>query len=90
MSLFAPGQAITWIRVSKPTFDLVGVIVSSLLATAIFAALSALAGVWLGTLLVRLRGRRHELPGAHLALLHLSEPEEPPPAVTPGETVSSA
>jgi hypothetical protein len=88
--LAPPPPAVTWIRLQKPAFDLIGVIVSSLLATALFAALAALAGAWLGALLVRRRGRTVQRPGAHLALLRLEERDEPARADTDPRPVSSS
>jgi hypothetical protein len=88
--LLAPPPAITWIRIPKPTFDLIGVIVSSLLATALFAALALLVGASLGVLLVRARRRTLGSPGAHLSLLRLGDPDEPARGDTDPRTVSSA
>jgi hypothetical protein len=85
-----PPQVVTWIRIPKPTFDLVGVIVSSLLATALFAALAMLAGASLGVLLVRRRRYTVGSPGAHLSLLHLGDGDEPARAGTDPRAVSSA
>jgi hypothetical protein len=47
--------AVTWIRVEKPTFDLVGVLLSSLELTGFILALAVVLGILLGVSLIRRR-----------------------------------
>jgi hypothetical protein len=64
-------QVVTWIKVQKPALDLVGLILGSLLATALLALLAVLLGA-LGVLgLIRRRARSGSEPGSHLTQLHL-------------------
>lgn len=55
-----PGDAVTWIKVQKPVFDLAGVILSALGLTGILAAIALVLGAAFGTTLI-LR-RRHQPP----------------------------
>ena len=48
---------VTWVKVQKPTFDLVGVILSSLSLTGIMAAIACALGAAFGVLLIRRRRR---------------------------------
>jgi len=47
--------AVTWIRVEKPTFDLVGVLLSSLELTGFILAVALVLGILLGVSLIRRR-----------------------------------
>ena len=47
--------AVTWIRVEKPTFDLVGVLLSSLELTGFIVAVALVLGTLLGVSLIRRR-----------------------------------
>jgi hypothetical protein len=51
-------EVVTWVRVERPVFDLVGVLVSSLTLTAIVVGIGFVLGAGLGGLLI-LRSRRH-------------------------------
>jgi len=56
----SPGMqpGITWIRVEKPAFDLVGVILSSLKLTGIVVVIALALGIGLGlSLIIRRRNR---------------------------------
>jgi hypothetical protein len=46
---------VTWIRVEKPTFDLVGVLLSSLQLTGFILAVALVLGILLGVSLIRRR-----------------------------------
>ena len=62
-----PPGPITWIKVEKPVFDLVGVVLSSLTAAGLAALLALGLGLLLGIVLI-VRDRRRPLPeGMHLA-----------------------
>ena len=52
-----PGESVVWIKVTKPTFDLFGVLVSSLSLTGILLGLAVLLGTAFGLSLI-LRRRR--------------------------------
>jgi hypothetical protein len=52
-----PGESVVWIKVTKPTFDLFGVLVSSLSLTGILLGLALLLGAAFGLSLI-LRRRR--------------------------------
>ncbi len=51
-------EVITWVRVERPVFDLVGVLVSSLTLTAIVVGIGFVLGAGFGGLLI-LRSRRN-------------------------------
>jgi hypothetical protein len=53
---------VTWIRVEKPTFDLVGVILSSLELTGFILAVALVLGILLGVSLIRKRRSAEEHP----------------------------
>ena len=52
-----PPSSVTWIRVEPPSFDLIGVLMSSLSLTGALAALAVLLGTGFGILLIRRRSR---------------------------------
>jgi ABC-type spermidine/putrescine transport system permease subunit II len=62
-----PPGSITWIKIERPVFDLVGVIVSSLSLAVILAGLALVLGVLAGLAIIRFR-RRHEADSAPLSL----------------------
>jgi hypothetical protein len=68
-----PGS-VTWIRVDKPAFDIIGLVLGSIAATAVLAAGALLLGVALGLLLIRRRSRRRTRNGSHLTRLDLPGP----------------
>jgi ABC-type dipeptide/oligopeptide/nickel transport system permease component len=63
---------VTWIRVEKPTFDLVGVLLSSLELTGFILAVALVLGILLGVRLIR---RRRAVPDHPLSLY--SDPRRP-------------
>lgn len=65
----------TWIHVERPTFDIVGVILSSLGLTALLAAIAVVIGALIALWLIRSRSRRGAEPGEHLVRLRLSSRE---------------
>ena len=75
------GQQITWIQVPRPTFDLVGVLMSSLSLTGILAGLALALGVGLGIAMIRRRDREGHVPFAERLSLMLAAPprHEAPP-----------
>jgi hypothetical protein len=52
-----PPSSVTWIRVEPPSFDLIGVLMSSLSLTGALAALAVVLGTGFGILLIRRRSR---------------------------------
>jgi hypothetical protein len=52
-----PGETVTWIKVTKPTFDLFGVLMSSLSLTGILLIVAVILGTAFGLSLI-LRRRR--------------------------------
>ena len=64
-----PGESVIWIKVAKPTFDLVGVLISSLGLTSILVGLALLLGAAIGLSLI-LR-RRHQHHGQAVAAVSL-------------------
>ena len=64
-------QSVTWIKVDRPTFDLVGVVLSSLSLAGICAAIALALGGLVGLTFI-LRGRRLS-PLADRLSLHLVE-----------------
>ena len=63
-------HAITWIKVERPTFDLVGVIVSSFELTGMLLLLAVAVGLLLGLSLI-LRRRHSGLPAIDAISLRL-------------------
>lgn len=51
-------QAVTWIKVEKPTFDLVGVVLGSFRLAGILLVLAFVLGTMMGVTLIRRRRRR--------------------------------
>jgi hypothetical protein len=70
-ALFAQGAQVTWIKVPRPTFDLVGVLVSSLSLTGIMAAITLCLGGAVGLALIRRRSRQSPNEFAESLSLHL-------------------
>ena len=62
-----PPGSVTWIKVERPVFDLVGVIVSSLSLALILFLLALFLGCLAGLAIIRYR-RRHEAENAPLQL----------------------
>lgn len=70
-------ESVTWIKVEKPVFDLVGVVLSSLGLAFICAAVSFVLGLALGAWFVA-RRRRQALSWSEEISLHLGGPDSPP------------
>jgi len=71
-----PTPAIQWIHVQKPTFDLVGVVLSSLGLAGICAGVALALGTALGVVLI-LRTRRQSDPLARHVTLDLAGSIQP-------------
>jgi hypothetical protein len=69
-------RGVTWIKVDKPAFDLIGLILRSLWATTILALGALVLGVLLGLHLIRRRRRERDKPGTHLTHLDLPNPRQ--------------
>lgn len=65
-----PDHAVTWIKVERPTFDLVGVIVSSFELTGLLLIFAVAVGLLLGLTLI-LRRRQNGLPAIDAISLRL-------------------
>ena len=55
-----PGESVVWIKVAKPTFDLVGVLMSSLGLTTVLVGVAVVMGTVFGLSLI-IRRRRQAL-----------------------------
>jgi predicted exporter len=60
--LLAVEPIVTWIKVEKPTFDLVGVVLNSFRLAGVLLVLALGLGLMLGALLLRARRRACETP----------------------------
>ncbi len=67
-------QSVTWIKVQKPVFDLVGVVLNSLGLAAICAGVAFVLGVALGLTFIA-RRRRQALSWGEEISLHLAGPD---------------
>lgn len=54
--------AITWVKIEKPTFDLVGVVLGSFKLAGFLLGLAFALGIFLGTSLILSRRRPHRGP----------------------------
>jgi ABC-type spermidine/putrescine transport system permease subunit II len=70
------GDTITWIKVEKPVFDLVGVVLNSLGLAFVCAAVSFVLGIALGAYFVA-RRRRQASTWAEEMSLGLGAPQPP-------------
>jgi hypothetical protein len=61
---------VTWIKVEKPTFDLVGVVLDSFKITGVLLVVALVLGLTFGTWLIRSR-RRKAIPPLDDVSLHL-------------------
>jgi hypothetical protein len=75
--IWQEAQGVTWIKVEKPTFDLVGVVLGSMGLAGLLAAGALLLGSIFGILLIR-RGRRAERLPAQTVSLQLDVSHRPP------------
>jgi ABC-type spermidine/putrescine transport system permease subunit II len=64
------GPAVTWIKVEKPEFDLVGVVLGSFRLAGVLLFVALVLGVLFGVALVRAR-RRLQAPSMDAVSLHL-------------------
>ena len=71
--IFAATQTITWIRVEKPTFDLIGVVLGSLALAGTLVVLACLLGLAFAIILIR-RTTRHSPTSLETLSLHLDHP----------------
>jgi hypothetical protein len=56
------GPAVTWIKVEKPTFDLIGVVLGSFKLAGVLLVVALALGFLLGAALIRSRRRRTARP----------------------------
>jgi hypothetical protein len=70
--LLAATDTITWIKVPKPTLDLVGIVISSLSLAGICAVITTALGAALGVSLI-LRSRRRKVAPPRESALQLLE-----------------
>jgi len=70
-------ETVTWIKVEKPVFDLVGVVLNSLGLAFLCAVVSSILGLALGAFLV-MRRRRQSLEWSEVTSLRLAGPQPPP------------
>ena len=75
--MIALEPAVTWIKVEKPVFDLVGVVLGSFRLTGALLVLTLVVGIALGAALIRAR-RRTASPALDDVSLHL-DPADPAP-----------
>jgi hypothetical protein len=68
--------AVSWVHVQKPTFDLVGVVLSSFGIAGICAGVALVLGITLGVVLIA-RARRHGDPLHGRTTLRLVESNQP-------------
>jgi hypothetical protein len=64
------GPAVTWIKVEKPTFDLVGVVLGSFRLAGVLLLVAVILGAVFGAVLIRSR-RRPQPPPLDEVSLHL-------------------
>ena len=74
--IFGAAESVTWIKVEKPVFDLVGVVLSSLGLAFICAAVSFALGIALGAFFVARRRRQAQSWSEEISL-HLARPDLP-------------
>ena len=76
--------AVTWIKVEKPTFDLVGVVLGSFRLAGVLLLLAFALGVFFGVALVRARRRRPVVLLDRVSL-HLDRLDAAPSTGGPGK-----
>jgi len=69
--LTAVGPAVTWIKVEKPTFDLVGVVLGSFRLAGVLLVVAVILGAFFGAVLIR--SRRRLRPPLDEVSLHLGQ-----------------
>jgi hypothetical protein len=77
--------AITWVKVEKLTFDLVGVVLGSFKLAGILLVAALLVGVLTGVVLVLSRRRATSAPPLDDVSLHLDSQGWPEPGPGPGQ-----
>jgi hypothetical protein len=77
--------AVTWIKVDKPTLDIVGLVLRSFGATIVLAIAALGLGVLLGLNLIRRRHRARQAARDHLTHLNLADPRPPRSADPDGD-----
>ncbi len=70
--IFHAAETITWIKVQKPAFNLLGVIMGALAVTGVLVLCAIVLGVLLGVVTIIRRQRRPPEPGEQIVRLHLS------------------
>jgi hypothetical protein len=70
------GPAVTWIKVEKPTFDLVGVVLGSFQLAGVLLFVALVLGILFGAALIRSRRRRPSRLIDRVSL-HLDAPGHP-------------
>jgi membrane protein implicated in regulation of membrane protease activity len=68
--MLTTGPAVTWIKVEKPAFDLVGVVLGSFRLAGVLLVVAVVLGALLGAALIRSR-RRPQPPPLDEVSLHL-------------------
>jgi hypothetical protein len=68
ITLLPVAETITWIKVEKPAFNLVGVILGALAATGVLVICSVVLGLLLGVLTIVRRQRQASPPDAIVRL----------------------
>jgi ABC-type Fe3+ transport system permease subunit len=71
--IFAVAETVTWIRVEKPTFDLIGVVLGSLALAAALVAVALVLGLAFALVLIR-RDRPGDRAPLDALSLHLGRP----------------
>jgi ABC-type spermidine/putrescine transport system permease subunit I len=71
--IFAVTETVTWIRVEKPAFDLIGVVLGSLALAAAIAGVTLVLGLTFALVLIR-RDRHPGPPAQGVLSLHLDRP----------------
>jgi hypothetical protein len=67
---FCAVETITWIKVQKPTFNLIGVIVGALAVTGVLVLCAVVLGVLLG--IITIIRRQRQAPGADEQMVRLN------------------
>ena len=76
MRVVTIAPAVTWIKVEKPTFDLVGVVLGSFHLAGVLLVVALVLGLLSGAALIRSR-RRRPAPLLDRVSLHLDAPGHP-------------
>ena len=60
--MWTVGPAVTWIKVEKPTFDVVGLVLGSFHLAGVLVMVAVVLGAFFGAVLIRSRRRPHPTP----------------------------